>query len=254
MSDRAHSRSKRRGSTAPRSGRAGSKRSVRAKRSPLASRLGRGSAKTKKTDARSKKAPTKGTARRRSPATKTGRLRLHGVGSQGHRIPVALAALVALVILGTSFPFSGLFSQHSQLSATSSQLQSVQNENRLLSEQEQQLNTQTDIGRLARQYYQMVMPGQTLFDVLPASRVSASQSAASTPGDPANQPLVEPSKAPDMTPDPGLASSVPPAGSSPSSADGSAGSSPSGKTGSSSSGSAPSSFWSRIANSVEFWK
>jgi cell division protein FtsB len=187
-----------------------------------------------------------------------GRARLTRIGAPGQRIPVALAALVALVILGTSFPFSGLLSQHRQLSSTAAQLRSVQGENRLLAEQEQQLNTQTDIDRLARQYYQMVLPGQTLFDVLPPSGLASAQSGGSTPGDPGSQPLVDPSKAPDMTPDPGLAPSMPASGSSSPSGASTGGSSSSKAETSRSSGaptgSAPSSFWSRVANSLEFWK
>jgi cell division protein FtsB len=187
-----------------------------------------------------------------------GRARLTRIGGQGQRIPVALAALVALVILGTSFPFSGLLSQHRQLSSTAAQLRSVQDENRLLAEQQQQLDTQTDIDRLARQYYQMVLPGQTLFDVLPPSGLASARSGGSTPGDPGSQPLVDPSKAPDMTPDPGLAPSTPTSGSaSPTGAATGGSSTPRAETSRSSgapSGSAPSSFWSRVANSLEFWK
>lgn len=206
-------------------------------------------------------------ARKKKPAKKAvgkGRSRLPKVEGQRHRIPVALAAVVALAILGTSFPFAGLVSQHRQLSSTAAQLRTVQSENRLLAEQEGQLQTQADIDRLARQYYQMVVPGQTLFDVLPPSGLSSAQSGGSTPGDPGNQPLVDPSKAPDMVPDPDLAPSTPASGSSSSSGGAPGGPGSSAKAGSgtssgadgsgTSSGSAPSGFWSRVANSLEFWK
>ena len=195
-------------------------------------------------------------------------------GVRRNRIPVALAAVIALVILGTSFPLSALFSQHGQLSSTSAQLQKVQSENGLLAEQQHQLNSTTDVDRLARQDYQMVMPGQTLYDVLPPSGLAAATAGQATPGDPGSQPLVSPTNAPDMTPDPNLPStSASSEGSTTPGASGNAGggsdagsgSAVSAQTGvasqsrgSGSSGSeapsAPSSYWSRVTNTLEFWK
>lgn len=190
-----------------------------------------------------------------------------------HRIPLTVAALFALAVLGTSFPLSTLLAQHSQLSSTAGQLHQLQSENRLLAEQDQQLNSSAEIDRLARQDYQLVMPGQTLYDVLPPSGRSGDLAAGGTmSGDPGDQPLVAPADAPDMTPDPGLPQASTPsgtagtagtAGSSGTSA--SAGSSGSGVTGSGSSAAkstsggtgsapAPSSFWSRVTNTLEFWK
>jgi cell division protein FtsB len=190
-------------------------------------------------------------------------------GVRRNRVPVALAAVIALVILGTSFPLSALLSQHSQLSSTSAQLQKVQSENDLLAEQQRQLNSTTDVDRLARQDYQMVMPGQTLYDVLPPSGLAAATAGQATRGDPGSQPLVSPADAPDMTPDPNLPSASPSSGGSTTPGDsGTAGSSSGGAaapagvdplhgdSGSSGSGatSAPSSFWSRVTNTLEFWK
>jgi cell division protein FtsB len=199
-------------------------------------------------------------------------------GVRRNRIPVALAAVIAVVILGTSFPLSALFSQHGQLSSTSAQLQKVQSENGLLAEQQHQLNSTTDVDRLARQDYQMVMPGQTLYDVLPPSGLAAATAGQATPGDPGSQPLVSPTNAPDMTPDPNLPSASASSGGSAtpgaSGASGNAGGGGSGagsgsaasastgvasqNRGSGSSASevpsAPSSFWSRVTNTLEFWK
>ncbi len=171
-----------------------------------------------------------------------------------------MGALVALAVLGTSFPWSALLSQHSQLSATAAQLHTLTSENRLLTEQEQQLNSKAEIDRLARQDYQMVLPGQSLYDVLPPSGLSSSTPNSPLTGDPGNQPLVAPANAPDMTPDPGLPQ-VPTA-----TAGSGTGRSrrhrligqaraapvrpPDGPVGAPS----PSSFWSRVTNTLEFWK
>jgi cell division protein FtsB len=195
------------------------------------------------------------------------------------RIPVALAAAFALVVLVTNFPLTTLLSQHHELSAASAQLQQTQKANRLLADQDRQLNSTAAIDRLARQDYQMLGPGQTLYDVLPASSSTTSTtSTASTgstgsttstapggpiSGDPGDQPLVEPSKAPDMSPDPGLAQSTLSAGSpsAPSSAQSGATDTGGGKISNgsdSAAGSAAASgrsgFWSRVAGTLEFWK
>ena len=126
------------------------------------------------------------------------------------RIPVALAAAFAVAVLATNFPYSTLLSQHRQLSAAAAQLHQVQSANRALSEQNQQLNSTTEIDRLARQDYQLVSPNQTLYNVLPASgRSTSTTPGGPTSGDPGDQPLVAPADAPDMSPDPGLPRATP---------------------------------------------
>jgi hypothetical protein len=177
---------------------------------------------------------------------------------------VALAAVFALVVLGTSFPLSALLSQHGALSSTSAQLRALQHENSLLAEQQQQLDSTTDVDRLARQDYQMVSPGQTLFDVLPPSGLATASAGGSTPGDPGSDALVSPADAPDMTPDPNLPTVT---SSGAAVTDGNAGTSspvsaspgrgaPAGSaaSGSATPASAPSSFWSRVTDTLEFWK
>jgi cell division protein FtsB len=176
------------------------------------------------------------------------------------RIPVALAAAFAVVVLATSFPLGGLLSQHHQLAAAADQLHRLRSANSLLAEQKRQLDSNAAIQRLARADYQLVSPGQTLYDVLPPSRGSATASGgAPSVGDPGTQPLVAPANAPDMSPDPSLSqqsstggsgSSAAAAGSAGAPQSGSGGSSPTDRSGKVVS---PSSFWSRVANSLEFW-
>jgi hypothetical protein len=165
---------------------------------------------------------------------------------------VVLAAVAAVVILATSFPLSVLLGQHRQLSAEAAQLSQLQHQNALLNEQQTQLNSNTEIKRLAQQDYQLVEPGQSLFVILPPSGQSSTTPGAPTTGDPADQPLVSPSQAPNMTPDPGIPQTTTSGGgTSPSSS----GTSSSTGTAKATNGShAPSGFWSRIAGSLEFWK
>ncbi len=157
-------------------------------------------------------------------------------------------------MLVAGFPLGALLSQHHQLSAAAAQLRQLQATNRSLSEQQRQLNSNAAIDRLAREDYQMVPPGQTLFVVLPPGGKSRGTArGGATVGDPGTQPLVAPANAPDMSPDPGLSqqpssggsgSSARPVGTGVRAAGG-----PSGTAGAQST----TSFWGRVTKSLEFW-
>lgn len=172
------------------------------------------------------------------------------------RVTVGVAAAFALVVLFFSFPFSTLISQHRELSAAAAQLAQARQENQQLAKQEKQLSSKAEIERRARQDYQLVEPGQTLYNLLPGPGNVASSGGSSTEttaGDPGNQPLVSPSQAPDTAPDPGLpATPVAPARSGGSAAGRSGGRLSSG--GVSQLPPSPSSFWSRVGDTLEFWK
>lgn len=160
------------------------------------------------------------------------------IRTRRNRARLAVAGGVALVILATSFPLTVLFSQHRQLSAAAAQLSQLTHENALLAEQQQQLNSNAEVKRLAQQDYQLVQPGRSLFVILPPAGQAASPGAP-TEGDPADQPLVSPAQAPNMSPDPGLPQTPVATG---------GGSAPSGPP------HHPAGFWSRIAGSLQFWK
>ena len=169
------------------------------------------------------------------------------------RLPIAIAAVIALVIVGTSFPAAALLRQHQQLSSSSAQLQKLQHQNQLLAEQQQQLTSNAEIQRFARQYYQLVLPGATLFNVLPPAGHPATAVGSAPTGDPGNQPLVSPADAPNMSPDPGLPQGGT-LGNGGVSTGGSTGSvpatSPTGTSGSAS----PGGFWHRVTSTLEFWR
>ena len=161
-----------------------------------------------------------------------------------NRIPVALGAAAAAVVLVTSFPLPVLLGQHRQMSAAAAQLSSIQHQNRLLAEQRLQLNSNAEVRRLARQNYQLVEPGQALYLILPpAGRSTPLTAGASSAGDPANQPLVAPAQAPNMSPDPGLPKTyVPTSTGAVGQTSTTAGAKPSGG------------FWSRVGSTLQFWK
>jgi cell division protein FtsB len=193
----------------------------------------------------------------RHARSRTGRKGAPGTGGRAaerdaaerrrNRIPIVLAGVAAVAIVATSFPFSVLLNQHRQLSAEAAQLSQLQRQNALLAEQRQQLNSNAEVKRLAQQNYQLVQPGRSLFVILPPTgQASSSAPGSPTAGDPADRSVVSPADAPNMTPDPGLPQVSAPVAGGASSA-----------TGTGSGGAtrpAPSSFWSRVASSFEFWK
>ncbi len=249
MSTRLHARTKPARRPAARSRRPAGTRSVArtgriraAEKGPVTSPKKRPAKAAKKGPAaRAKKvAPNRAAGRPAAVRRKSG-----GSGGRRNRVPVVFAAVFALVVLATSFPFTDLLHQHQQLSAEAAQLSELRHQNQLLSEQQNQLNSSAEIERLARQNYQLVTPGQTLYDILPPSgRASAALVGEPSVGDPADQPLVAPAEAPNMTPDPGLPQ-TPNAGGSTTGTSTAAASSPSQST---------SSFLGRVVSTLEFWK
>lgn len=175
--------------------------------------------------------------RRPSPAERARRAR------RARRLPVALAGLFALVVIGTSFPMTQLVSEHHQLAAAQSDLSAVQHQDHLLAEQRAELTSPAATGRLARQRYQLVGPGETLYQVVGPAGTSSGSPDGIPAGDPAGQPLVPPSKAPNMNPQPGLFGS----GSSSGAATGAA-------TTRTASASGSPGFWGRVERVLEFWK
>jgi hypothetical protein len=147
--------------------------------------------------------------------------------------------------------------QHQQLASSSAQLQTLQHQNQLLSEQQQQLNSKAEIERFARQDFQLVLPGQTLFNVLPPAGQPATASGSSNE-DPGSQPLVSPADAPNMTPDPGLPQGGTTGATGTSAAAGGSGTTSATSSGGSSSGSSGTvstgGFWHRVTTTLEFWR
>ncbi len=166
---------------------------------------------------------------------------------------MALAGVFALAVLATNFPLSAILGQHHELAAANAQLAQVQSQNKALTAQEDALKSNVAINELARGDLQMVTPGQTLYDVLPpSSRTDTTAPGSPTYGDPGAQPLVAPNDAPDLSPQQVLPTPIPSeaAGSSVTgSAKGSTATDVSNRA-----ASAPTSYWGRVADTLEFWR
>jgi cell division protein FtsB len=169
------------------------------------------------------------------------------------RFVLVASALFAALVLGTSFPASGLLSDHHQLASTDTALHRLKAQNRALAQENQQLNSNAEIHSLARQDYQLVDPGQTAYNVLPRTSQSTKNGSSEVTGDPGNQPVVAPANAAGMSPDPDVPTTTtasPPASSATApTSSGSATTTPTTEPPTTGGG-----FWSRTLHSLEFWR
>jgi cell division protein FtsB len=114
---------------------------------------------------------------------------------------VALGASVAaaVVILVAWFPAGALIDQHRTLASASTTLVQLQAEDRALTAESKNLSNPSEIARIARQQYQLVVPGEQAFQVLPPSG-SAGGAADPYSGDPGLSAPVSPSAEPELPP------------------------------------------------------
>jgi cell division protein FtsB len=169
------------------------------------------------------------------------------------RFILVVSAAFAAVVLGTSFPASGLLSDHRQLASADAAMHRLKSENSALAQEKQQLNSKAEIHSLARQDYQLVDPGQTAYNVLPPTSQSTKNGSSDVTGDPGSQPVVAPANAAGMSPDPNVpttSTTSPPASGAQAPASSGSGSATTTTTPANTSGG----FWSRTLHSLEFWR
>ncbi len=95
------------------------------------------------------------------------------------RSMVIAAGALAVIVLLTSFPISGLLSQRASISGTAHEISTVQAENDVLSRQVSALSDSATIDALARHDYGFVPKGQRVYDILPSPDASGSALAGS---------------------------------------------------------------------------
>jgi cell division protein FtsB len=108
------------------------------------------------------------------------------------------ALLFSAVVLVAWFPASSLLNQRSDLAGTSGQLSSLHKQDAALAQEKKNLSDAGEIGRIAREQYQFVDPGQRAYEVLPPSGAAA----AGTPyaGDPGSTDPATPSATSELPP------------------------------------------------------
>ncbi len=119
------------------------------------------------------------------------------------------ALVVSAVVLVAWFPASALLAQRSDLSSAQAQLAALHKQDAALAQEKKNLSDAGEIGRIAREQYQLVSPGQQAYEVLPPSGAAA----AGTPyaGDPGSAGPATPSATPELPPG-GVTTTTTPAG------------------------------------------
>jgi cell division protein FtsB len=108
------------------------------------------------------------------------------------------AVVLSAIVLFAWFPIGSLLSQRSNLSGTQSQLATLHQQDTALAQEKKNLSDAGEIGRLARQQYQLVSPGQQSYQVLPPS--GAATPGTPYAGDPGSKGPVAPSATPELPP------------------------------------------------------
>jgi cell division protein FtsB len=122
-----------------------------------------------------------------------------GVGPVGRaRLALIGAIVAAAVVLFAWFPAGSLLSQRANLRGTETELSALHKQDAALAQEKKNLSDAGEIGRIAREQYQLVSPGQQAYEVLPPSGATA----AGTPyaGDPGSDGPVTPSATPELPP------------------------------------------------------
>jgi Flp pilus assembly protein TadG len=151
---------------------------------------------------------------------------------------VLLGALfAAAVFLFAWFPAGSLLNQRSSLTATAQQLATLHAQDAALAQEQKNLSDNSEIGRIAREQYQLVSPGQQAYEVLPPT----GSAAADTPyaGDPGTASPVAPSATSELPPG-SVTTTTAPAG-------------PHAKRPSAAPAASNPGFFSRMLHSLEFW-
>lgn len=154
------------------------------------------------------------------------------------RLAVLASALLVLTLFVAVFPTRTWLGQRASLASASSQLRTVDRQDQVLSDQVRLLKTDSEVERLARQDYGLVMPGEQAYAILPPAGASSHRPATWTGA--------QPSWAGASPLPPGLNQAGRPLGQRPPTA------APRGGRGNR--GSGENGLWDRILGDLEFWR
>ncbi|MGH9007323.1 MAG: FtsB family cell division protein, partial [Acidimicrobiales bacterium] len=134
-----------------------------------------------------------------SPAAMTRAERRAAIGHRRGTAAVVAAAIASAIVLVAWFPAGALIAQRHTLSATSSTLTQLRAEDRALRAESKNLSKPSEISRIARQQFQLIVPGDQAFQILPPPG-SAGGDTDPYSGDPGNAAPVSPSVTPEVPP------------------------------------------------------
>ena len=101
-----------------------------------------------------------------------------------------LAIVTALAMLVGWFPLTSIWGQQSQINSTKAQIAAIKQQQKSLTQQSNASSTKSQALIQAREQYQLVLPGQSLIQVLPGLATGV---VAEHTGDPGFAPVVSPS-------------------------------------------------------------
>lgn len=154
------------------------------------------------------------------------------------------AVILAAVVVAAWFPASALLHQRQQLASATTHLVEVRHEDAQLHHEVEALDTPAEIERIAQEQYELVLPGQQAFQVLPPSSTTsgagkgATAAGAATPATPSTR-TGSTTPATKTTGTPGKATAK--------------GATKTTRTTAASSGSSPG-FFGRVLRTLEFWR
>jgi cell division protein FtsB len=108
------------------------------------------------------------------------------------------AVVLAAAILFAWFPGGSLLSQRSTLARTQAELADLHKQDGALAQEKKSLSDAGEIGRIARAQYQLVGPGQQVYEVLPPSGAASTGTLYS--GDPGSHGPVAPTASSELPP------------------------------------------------------
>ena len=114
-------------------------------------------------------------------------------------VALVVSGVAAAIILVAWFPAGALIDQRHTLSSTASTLSHLRAENAALRAESKNLSTPSEIARIARQQFQLIVPGEQAYQVLPPPG-TPDGSTDPYSGDPGSSTPVSPSAAPELPP------------------------------------------------------
>ena len=98
-----------------------------------------------------------------------------------NRLILVVGVVASVAIFAAWFPVSGLLHQRQQLAAASSELRQLNAQNRTLQHRAKALETTAAVGRIAQQQYDLVAPGEQVYQVLPAASSNGNGTLTTAP-------------------------------------------------------------------------
>jgi cell division protein FtsB len=179
-------------------------------------------------------------AAKKSAAEAKGSLRRARLGFVG-------AIVASAIVIFAWFPAGSLLSQRSNLQGTEAEISALHTQDAALAQENKNLSDTGEIGRIAREQYELVTPGQQAYEVLPPS--GATSTGTPYAGDPGSVGPVTPSATPELPPGSVTTTTTTEPGSAPSVTHAATGDTHPASTSTSSGG-----FVSRMLHTLEFWR